>query len=275
MTRRRIQSLSALLLLLLLFLGCPRTITTRPEKPEVKPTPPIITPEAVRSLGEAQKLFNEAGGLDQPSTEVPTASLQKYQQVVDIVEKEILGRVDKPLEMNAYALLAFSQWRLGNYAKAMEAGNSGRKLHEAQQLSTNRRDYGMCLMVGGLCLVSQTIKEFDSLQDSPTREQRQSFTGRLQQALQAINPINNQLDRREDIVVYANQWQLAIIDAALRIWTSEGLTQEVWQPEVCRWLDRAEPVFAQFPSTYYPQENTTRTYKNKFKRQKQVYCQGY
>lgn len=280
MTRRPISystsfswSLCALLLLLWLGTGCPPR--PGPGKPaDVEITPPIVASEAVRSLEKAQKLFNESGGMDRPSTEVPAASLQKYQQVVDIVEKEVLGKVNKPLEMNAYVLLAFSQWRLGNSAKAMEAGNLGRQLYEMQKLATNRRDYGMCLIVGGLCLATQTYKEYERLQGPPTKEQRQSLTGRLQQALQAIDPINNQLDRQEDIVVYANQWQLAIIDAAARIWTSEGLTQEVWQPEVCRWLNRAEPVLAKFPAASYPQENTTRTYKNKFERQKRAYCQG-
>jgi hypothetical protein len=256
------QGLIALLLLLILVVGCP------PKRGVVEPR------EGVPSLEKAQTIFNEAGGMDQPSVEVPAASLQKFQQVVDIVEKEVLGKVSKPLAVNAYALLAFSQWRLGNYGKAMEAGNLGRQLYETQKLTTNRRDYGMCLIVGGLCLTSQTYKEFKNLQGPPSKEMRQTLAGNLERAMRSIDAINGQLDPREDIVVYANQWQLAIIDAAVRIWTSEGLAREIWQPEVCRWLGRAEPVLTKFPASPYPQENATRTYRDKFERRKKEYCQG-
>ena len=80
---------------------------------------------ADRSLDEAQKLFNAAGGSDQPALKRPGCVPEKYKQVVDTVEKKVLGQVAKPLEVNAYALLAFSQWRLRAYAKAMEAGAKG------------------------------------------------------------------------------------------------------------------------------------------------------
>ncbi len=189
------------------------------------------------------------------------------------MEKAVLGQVEKPLEVNAYALLAFSQWRLRAYAKAMEAGARGRQLYENQKLSTNRRDYGMCLMVGGLCVASQAYQAYKNLPGPPTKDQAQNLTGRLQQAMQAIDSVNTQLDRREDIAVYANQWQLALVDAAVRIWTS-GLPREVWQPEVCRWLGRAEPVLAKFPDTVYPRQSLTLTYKNKFERLKKAECQG-
>ena len=271
MTRRRhfhpkapvCQGLIALLLLLILVTGCP-----------TKPVRVVEPAGGAASLEKAQTIFNEAGALDQPSVAVPAAALQKFQQVVDIIEKEVLGKVKKPLEMNAYALLAFSQWRLGNYAKAMEAGNRGRQLYETEKLTTNRRDYGMCLIAGGLCEFSQTYKEFENLQGPPSRELRQSLAGRMEQAMRSINAINGQLDPREDIVVYANQWQLGIIDAVINIWMSEGLTQEAWQPEVCRWLGRADPVFAKFPATPYPRENTTLTYKKEFERLKKKYCPG-
>jgi len=255
------QGLSALIILLILGAGC------FPKK--------VVVGEGVSSLEKAQSLFNEAGGVDRPSVEVPAASLQKYQQVVNTIEQEVLGKVNKPLEVKAFALLAFSQWRLGNYDKAMDAANRGRQLYETQNLTTTPREYGMCLIVGGLCLTTQTYKEFENLQGPPSKELRQSLTARLEQARQSIDAINSKLDPREDIVVYANQWQLAIIDAAIRIWTSEGLTREVWQTDVCRWLSRADPVFAKFPATPYPQQNTTRTYKNKFERRQKEYCQGH
>jgi hypothetical protein len=271
MSRRRLflpktfvyQGLSALLIFAVLAVGCfPKNGVVGPGK------------EGVASLEKAQNLFNEAGGLDRPAIEVPAASLQKNQQVVNIIEQEVLGKVNKPLEVKAYALLAFSQWRLGNYDKAMDAGNRGRQLYETQNLTTPPREYGMCLIVGGLCLTSQTYKEFENLQGPPSKELRRSLAARLEQARQSIDAINSRLDPRDDIVIYANQWQLAIIDAAVRIWTSEGLTREVWQPEVCRWLSLAGQVFAKFPASPYPQENTTRIYKNKFERRQKEYCQG-
>ncbi len=278
MTRRHLfhpvsfyQGLSALLILFLLITGC-ATVSTEVGKPVKPPTP--IRPEAVRSLEKAQNLFNEAVRSDQPTVDVPAAALQKYQKVVNQVEKDVLGKVDKPLKMNAYALLAFSQWRLGNYEKAMKAGDKGSRLYdETQKLSTNRRDYGMCLMVGGLCLASQTYKEYKDRQGPTTKALAQKLTGQLEQARRAIDSGSTQMDRREDIAVYANLWQLALVDNAVRIWTT-GLTREVWQPEVCRWLDRAKPVFAKFPDTAYPWQNRTVTYKNKFEQLKKKYCQG-
>jgi hypothetical protein len=150
------RGLSVLLLFLLLVTGCSQATGTGTT---ITPAPPPV-PGPVGSLQKAQDLFNEAVRSDQPTADVPAAALQKYQQVVGTVENEVLGKVEKPLEVNAYALLAFSQWRLGNYAKAMQAGETGRHLYETEQMTTNRRDYGMCLMVGGLCTASQTYKEY-------------------------------------------------------------------------------------------------------------------
>lgn len=263
------RGLSALLLLLILIVGC------GPKPGPVPSVPSITGTEAVQALEKAQQLFNAAGGLDRPpAIGVSAEAREKYQQVVDLVEKEVLGRVKESLAMNAYALLAFSQWRLGNYGQAITAGNKGRRLYETQNLTTNPRDYGMCLIVGGLCVTSQTFKEFQNLPAAATQDQRRTFTGRLQQAMRAVDAINTRLDPQEDIVVYANQWQLAIVDAAVIIWKSEGLAREVWQPEVCRWLERAGPVFAKFPPAPYPQQNITQKYKTSFERQQKAYCQG-
>jgi hypothetical protein len=265
------RGLGFLLLLLLLAAGC--ASSAGPGR-QPGPSPGLIPQvEAAPSLKEAQQLFNEAGGLDQPALDIPAASLEKYKQVVDTIETKVLGKAAKPLEVNAYALLAFSQWRLRAYAKAMEAGSKGRQIYETGNLSTNLRDYGMCLMVGGLCLASQTYQEYKNLPGPPTKDQAQNLTGRLQQAMQAIDSVNSHVDRREDIAVYANQWQLALVDAAVRIWTS-GLPREVWQPEVCRWLKRAEPVLAKFPDTAYARQSLTLTYKNKFERLKKAECGG-
>jgi hypothetical protein len=265
------RGLSVLLLLLLLVTGCPQA--TGPGTAITPPPPPIPGIGAVASLENAQNLFNEAVRSDQPTVDVPAVSLQKYQQVVDTVEKEVLGKVKKPLEVGAYALLAFSQWRRENYAKAMEAGNRGRQLFETEKPDTNRRDYGMCLMVGGLCAASQAYKEYENLQAPMTKELAQNLTGRLEQAMRAIDSGNAYWDRLDDIAVYANLWQLALVDAAVRIWTS-GLPREVSQPEVCRWLGRAEPVLAKFPDTTYRWQNLTVTYKNKFEQKKKAECQG-
>jgi hypothetical protein len=47
-----------------------------------------------------------------------------------------------------------------------------------------------------------------------------------------------------------------------------------WEPEVCRWLGRAEPVLAKFPDTAYPRQSITLTYKNKFERLNKAECQS-
>lgn len=270
------RGLSVLLLLLLLVAGCPPPGPgPQPGQQVTTSTPPVTesSPAAVISLKKAQDLFNDAVKSDQPTVNVPAASRQKYQQVVDMVEKEVLGQADASGKVSAYALLAFSQWRLGDYAKAMETGNRGRQLFETEKIASNRRDYGMCLMVGGLCAASQTYKEYENLQAPMTKELAQNLTGRLEQAMQAINSGNTYLDQREDIVIYTNLWQLALVDSAVRIWTS-GLPKEVWQPEVCRWLGRAEPVLAKIPETGNPWQNLTITYKNKFAQKKKAECQG-
>ncbi len=265
--------LSVLLLILFLVMGCAS------KEGGVTPGPaPVVGEDPVRALEQAENLFKAAGGLDKPSPGVlSAASRQKYQEAVGLIEKDVLGRVQRDdLKMNAYGILAISQWRLGNYARALEAGSKGRLLYESKNLSTNRREYGMCLIVGGLCVASETYQKFVNLQAPPTPAQRRDFAARLQQAMQSIDTINTnpKLDPRDDIVVYANQWQLGIVDEAVRIWASEGLAREVFKPEVCRWLDRAEPVFAKFPASPYPQENTTLAYKNKFERRRRAYCQG-
>lgn len=273
------RGLSVLLLLLLLVAGgCitpdgPKPPTGQQVTPAGVPQVPEPQSAAVISLKKAQDLFNEAVKSDQPSANVPAAAREKYQQVADTVEREVLGQGNPSVNMSAYALLAFSQWRLDNFAKAMEAGEKGRRLFETAKLATNRRDYGMCLIVGGLGAASQTYKEYLSLQVSPTREVAQNLTGRLEQARRDIDSGNTYLDRQEPIAIYANLWQLALVDSAVRIWTS-GLPQPVSQPEVCRWLARAEPVFAKIPETGNPWQSMTLTYKNKFERKKQAECQG-
>jgi hypothetical protein len=211
--------------------------------------------------------------LDQPSVDVPAAARQKYQQVVEIIAPEVLGKLDASGDVSAYALQAFSQWRLGNYAKAMEAGNAGRQTLETEKLAGNRRDYGMCLMVGGLSAASQTYQEYENFQAPMTKELAQNLSRRLEQAMRAIDSGNAYLNQQEDIVIYANLWQLALVDAAVRIWTS-GLPRDVSRPEVCRWLGRADPVFAKFPQAVYRWRNLTDTYKNKFAQKKQAECQG-
>lgn len=273
------RGLSVLLLLLLLVAGCTTTDGTKPSTGQQVTTPPSTPqvpesrPAAVISLKKAQDLFNEAVKSDQPTANVPAASRQKYQQVVDMVEKEVLGQGNASLNVSAYALLAFSRWRLDNFGKAMEAGEKGRRLFETAKLATNRRDYGMCLMAGGLSAASQTYKEYLSLPASPTQEVAQNLTGRLEQAMRTIDTGNTYLDRQEPIALYANLWQLALVDSAVRIWTS-GLPRQVSQPQVCRWLARAEPVFAKIPETGNPWQRITLDYKNKFEKKKQAECQG-
>lgn len=270
-SRNFYRGLSVLLLFLLLIAGCPPP----GPGPQVTPTPPPVTESslaAISSLAKAQDLFNEAVKSDQPAVKAPAAARQKYQQVVDKVKKEVMDQSDASGKVSGNALLAFSQWRLGDYAESMKAGEKGRQLYETTKIDTNRRDYGMLLMVGGLSAASQTYQAYLNLQASPTQEQAQKLTGDLEQALRAIDSGNIYVARQEPIAVYANLWQLALVDAAVRIWT--GLPKEVSQPEVCRWLSRAEPVFAKIPETENPWQTLTVTYKNKFEQKKKAECQG-
>jgi hypothetical protein len=262
------QGLSVLLLLLLLVTGCPQaTGTGTTIKP---PIPPV--PGPVGSLQQAQKIFDEAVQSDQPTVEVPAAARAKYQQVVEIVETDLQGKVSQPLEVNAYALLAFSQWRLGNYARAMTAEATGRQLYEKNKLTTNKRDYGMLLIVGGLSAAAQTYKDYRNSQTAITKERARELTGKLEMDMRDIDSSDRYLGRQEPIMVYAHLWQLALVDAAVRIWT--GLPKEVSRPQVCHWLDRAEPVFAKIPETGNPWQNLTMVYKNKFAQKKQADCRG-
>jgi hypothetical protein len=154
----------------------------------------------------------------------------------------------------------------------MHAGEKGRQLYEATKLATNRRDYGMLLMVGGLSAASQTYQAYMKLQASPTKEQAYKLTGDLEQALRAIDSGNLYLKRQEPIAVYSNLWQLALVDAAVRIWT--GLPKEVSQPEICSWLNRTDPVLAKIPETGNPWQNLTITYRDKLAQKKKAECQG-
>ena len=106
-----------------------------------------------------------------------------------------------------------------------------------------------------------------------TKELAQNLSRRIEQAMRAIDSGNAYFNQQEDIAVYANLWQLALVDAAVRIWTS-GLPREVSRPEVCRWLGRADLVFGKFPNDVYRWRNLTDTYKNKFEQKKKAECQG-
>ena len=128
-------------------------------------------------------------------------------------------------------------------------------------------------MVGGLCAASQTYKEYANLKGPLTKEMAQTLSARLDQAMRAIDSGNTPMVRQSDIAIYTHLWQLALVDAAVRIWTS-GLPHEVWQPEVCRWLGRADPVLAKFPPAPYPNEKVTLAYKKKFEELKASECQG-
>ena len=184
------------------------------------------------ALKKAQAAFNTAVQGDQPTVAVPATSRQKYQEVVGTLKPEVLAQGNNSLKVSAYALLAFSQWRLGEYAQAVKTGEKGRQLYETAKLATNPREYGMCLMVRGLAGASQTYQEYRHLQTALTKEQAQDFTGRLEQDRRTIDSGNTYWDRQQDVALYANLWQLALVDAAVRIWTS-GLPPEVAKPEVC------------------------------------------
>jgi hypothetical protein len=94
------------------------------------------------ALREAQDVFNEAALLtskrySEPfavkSTDVvpPESAQEKYARVVQLVYEGVLNALDRDdLRVNAWALLAFSEWQLKHYAKADIAAETGKDLYE-------------------------------------------------------------------------------------------------------------------------------------------------
>ena len=221
------------------------------------------------ALREAQDVFNEAALLTHKryaepfaakSTDVvpPESAQEKYARVVQLVNEEVLNALDRDdLRVNAWALLAFSEWQLKHYAKANIAAETGKDLYERAGLQTNRRDYGMLLILRGLVKHSQA---FERYQEERAKgflkiETAERLSQAMAEALDNIDEINARLGKDEPVVIYANRQQLLIIDNILHVWvdTQQADTpqQEMVRRHRCEWSAKGMRLWQErFPPEY-------------------------
>jgi hypothetical protein len=223
------------------------------------------------ALREAQDVFNEAALLtnqryaepftaNEKSTDVvpPESAQDKYARVVQLVNEEVLNSLDRDdLKINAWALLAFSEWQLKHYGKANIAAETGKDLYERSGLQTNRRDYGMLIILRGLVKHSQA---YDSYQAERAKGNLDMATAeRLSQAMAAglddIDEINAKLGKDEPVVIYANRQQLLIIDNIMRVWAdaqqADKPQQEMVRKQRCEWAAKGLKLWKdRFPENY-------------------------
>lgn len=219
------------------------------------------------ALRDAQDLFNEASmeadaqykntvqGQDVEALPPPSPD-EKYQKVVEIIEGEVLGNVTRDdLKVNAYAIAAFAHWRLGNYVKAKNTAEAGLDLYKRSGLVTNRRDYGMLLILGGLVKHSEAYREYKAKKAqvaflSPADAEH--FAQSMKEAIDKIDRINLEIDKDEPIAVYANQQQLRIIKNILDVWENVQ-RKEDGKEAICDWSDKAHTIWeTKFPAGDYP-----------------------
>jgi hypothetical protein len=216
------------------------------------------------ALREAQDVFNEASLLTDKryaepfatkSTDVvpPESSQEKYARVVQIVNEQVLDAVDRhDLKVNALALLAFSEWQLKHYDKANVAAETGKDLYERAGLQSNRRDYGMLLILRGLVKHSQAFDRYQELRATRflTPEEAESISTRMAEALTDVDEINMKFRREEPVAIYANRQQLLIVDNILRVWADTRPPERTMQPR-CTWTARGSTLWQEkFPNDY-------------------------
>jgi hypothetical protein len=222
------------------------------------------------ALREAQATFNEASRetMEQYKTQLRNATVEttlppespeeKYQRVVYIIDKRVLEKVKRDdLEVTAYALKAFALWRLDEGNQAKIAAVEGLDLYKRTGLTTNRRDYGMLLILGGLVDYTEVyntyqakIAEFSaSYIPKPDAEE---ITRSMAAALKKIDVINSKMNRAEPIVVYANYQELRIIRNILDVWEKVRSREDKLGP-YCSWFCRGDTICKEnFPDKDYP-----------------------
>ena len=262
-------SLVLVLICLLALAGCPPVPKpdTRTDTDITRTTGPLDQVAGAKALKEAQNTFDEASKQVKSGEKVPAEARAKYQQVVDIVEKRVLPQVSRDdLKVTAYALEAFSKWKLDDYIGAQNTAEKGKKL--CGGAAANPRDCAMLQMVAGLVVASQA---YDKYKDAPkmSLEEMKGFANRMEAALQEINAVNRTSDPRDSITIYANQWQLLIIRQATNFWyTYFRKEAAVWKPEVLKWLSRADQVGKKFPAPPYLNQERTLKLQEEFGRLK-------
>lgn len=219
------------------------------------------------ALRDAQDLFNEASmeayaqyentvqGQDVEALP-PASPREKYQKVVETIEGQVLGNVTRDdLKVNAHAIAAFAYWRMGNYAKAKNTAEAGFDLYKRSGLVTNRRDYGMLLILGGLVKHSEAYRDYQAKKAqvaflSPA--DAENVTQSMKEAIDKIDKINLEIDKNKPIAVYANQQQLRIIKNILHVWESVQRPED-GKEAICDWCNKANTIWeTKFPEGDYP-----------------------
>jgi hypothetical protein len=245
-------------------------------------------PKTTNHLREVQDDFNrinptffQAGA---PGT--LTADQQAaYRQIVQKIEAGKLKSVDRDdLKVVAYAIDAFSNWRIGEYAAAKATAEKGLDIFERAGLQTNKREYGMLLITGGLADYSEAFRDCQNwLGDHPNDflpvDDAAAYTDRMATAMKKIDTVNQPekgLVSDVPIVVYANQQQLRVITGILEVWSNVRDDADQKDP-ACHWTKQAENLVEQrFPSAAdYPGQAQTEELKQKISDVGQSYqCGG-
>jgi hypothetical protein len=225
------------------------------------------------ALRDAQDTFNQAAVLtnqryaepfvtNSADMVPPESPRDKYARVVQIINEDVLNSVDRnDLKVNALALLAFSEWQLKHYDKANVAAETGKDLYERTGLQTNRRDYGMLIILRGLVKHSQAYERYQkSKKENPLLEpqEAQSITELMGEAIKNVDEINAKLDKDEPVVIYANRQQLLIIKNMLDVWSATKSSENFKQP-MCLWANLGAKLGSDsFPREYAIKDEVTK-----------------
>ncbi len=213
-----------------------------------------------QQLREVQDEFNQANQI-QPQPPGPndlTAEQEAaFRNIVEKIEKDQLKSVERDdLKVSAYAIDAFSKWRLKEFIAAKVTAEKGLDIYERAGLKSNQRDYGMLLITGGLADYSQAFRDYlawlrDHPRDFLPETDAAAFSNRIADAMGKIDTINRPdkgLKPDAPIVIYANQQLLLAITGILDIWGHVREFSDQKDP-VCHWTAEAETwVQERFPS---------------------------
>jgi hypothetical protein len=217
-------------------------------------------PKTTNHLRDVQDEFNRLNATffqDADPNTLTADHESAYRRIVQKIENEKLKSVDRDdLKVAAYAIDAFSRWRLRDYDAAKAAAEKGLDIFARAGLQTNWRDYGMLLITGGLADYSETFWDCQNwLRDHPNAflpvNDAAAYAGRMAGAMKKIDAVNQPekgLGPDEPIVLYANQQQLRVITGILDIWSNVRDEADQKGP-VCHWTEHAEMLARKrFPS---------------------------
>ena len=222
-------------------------------------------PKTINHLRDVQDDFNRINTTAYQAADPSTLTADQesaYRQIVRKIEAEKLKSVDRDdLKVSAYAIDAFSNWRLRDYAVAKATAEKGLDIFTRAGLQTNWRDYGMLLITGGLADYSETFRDYQKwLRDHPNDflpvGDAAAYTDRMAAAMKKIDGVNQPekgLASNVPVVLYANQQQLRVITGILDIWSNVSDEADQKGP-VCHWTEQADiliqkrfPAAADYP----------------------------